>query len=255
MLEIRTLSAGYSGNTVLNHFHASIPEQKITVLLGPNGCGKSTLLKAICGILPAKEGQILLQGQDLRLLPPRELAKTVAYLAQSRRVPDITVRQLVLHGRFPYLSYPRKYRKLDQDITDAALEKMHISHLADTSLTALSGGQRQTVYIAMALAQDTPIVLLDEPTTYLDVRHQLQIMEEARELRREGKTVLMVLHDLNQALQVADEVLLMKQGECMIQGTPEAVFNSKKMDRVFGVNIRRIPTERGWQYYWEGEPV
>lgn len=253
MLEIRNLCAGYPGKVILPNFSAGIPEGQITVLLGPNGCGKSTLLKSICGILPAKGGQILLQGQDLRQLPPRDLARTVAYLSQSRRVPEITVRQLVLHGRFPYLGYPRKYRKIDHQITDAALEKMHLSHLADASLSSLSGGQRQKVYIAMALAQDTPVVLLDEPTTYLDVRHQLQIMEEARQLRSAEKTVVMVLHDLNQALQIADRVILMDRGSLVIQGTAEEVYACGKLDSVFGVGVRRMLTDYGWQYYWEGE--
>lgn len=253
MLEIHNLTSGYSGKNILTQFSATIRAQQITVLLGPNGCGKSTLLKSICGILPPKEGQILWQQQDFRQLSPKQLAQTVAYLAQSRRVPDITVRQLVLHGRFPYLSYPRKYRKIDQEIADSVMEKMHISHLAEKSLASLSGGQRQKTYIAMALAQDTPIILLDEPTTYLDVNHQLQTMEQAKQLRADGKTVVMVLHDLNQALQIADEVILMNRGNLVMQGTPEEIYDSGKLNQVFSVGIRRFPTDYGWQYYWEGD--
>lgn len=251
MLEIRDLTTGYPGKPVLEHFSASIPEGSVTAILGPNGCGKSTLLKAISGLLPIKKGQILWDSQDLGKLSSSERARTVACLPQNRRIPDITVQQLVLHGRFPYVSYPRRYRSLDLEITQQAMETLHIAHLAEKPLASLSGGQQQRVYIAMALAQDTPLVLLDEPTTYLDVHHQLQILSLARLLRHRGKTVVMVLHDLNQALQNADRILLLDQGRLMAQGTPEEVFASGMLDPVFGVSVCRVSFESGWQYYWK----
>ena len=258
MFEIKNLCVGYSGRTVSRDISLSVPDGQVTVILGPNGCGKSTLLKGLCGILPVMSGEATLHGESLLGLPPRKLAQKVAYLAQSRRVPDITVQRLVLHGRFPYLSYPRRYRKEDYLAAQTAMEQMHIADLADKSLESLSGGQRQKVYIAMALAQNTQVILLDEPTTYLDVAHQLQMMRQAKALSAEGKIVVMVLHDISLALQTADQIVLMNQGRVVTAGTPESVFETGALDRVFGVKIGRIQTEQGWHYYYqEGtyEPV
>ena len=175
MLEIKNLWAGYEERTVLKNLNLTIPEGKVTVILGPNGCGKSTFLKSLCGILNIESGQVILDGTDLLSQPPRQLAQSIAYLSQSRQIPDITAYRLVLHGRFPYLGYPRRYRKEDHAIARSVMEQMGVLELADTLMEKLSGGQRQKVYIAMALAQDTPVILLDEPTTYLDISHQLQL--------------------------------------------------------------------------------
>ena len=255
MLEVRQLSAGYPDKSVLNHINLTIPTGKITVLLGPNGCGKSTLLKALCGILPVAGGQVKLNGENLLALPPKQLARNVAYLAQSRHVPDITAHRLVLHGRFPYLGYPRRYRKEDHACARAAMEQMGVWDLADTLLENLSGGQRQKVYLAMAMAQDTPVVLLDEPTTYLDISHQLQLMQLARQLADRGKTVLMIIHDLPHAFQTADKLILMEKGTVAAEGTPEELFSSGMIDRVFRVRLKRAETEHGWRYYCEeGSP-
>ena len=159
MLEIRHLSAGYPGNPVLRDISLTIPGGAVTVIAGPNGCGKSTLLKALTGILPAT-GSATLEGQELLGIPGRERARLVAFLPQNRQVPEITAKNLVLHGRFPYLSYPRRYRQEDLAAAEAAMEKMGIGDLAERRLNTLSGGQRQKVYIAMALAQDTPVVFV-----------------------------------------------------------------------------------------------
>lgn len=253
MTEIRKLCAGYPGKQVLDHISLSIPGQQVTVILGPNGCGKSTLLKALCGILPAADGEVWMDGTELLGLTGKQRAQKVSYLAQSRRIPDITVRRMVLHGRFPYLSYPRRYRAEDYGAADAAMEKMGITTLAEEPLQNLSGGQRQKVYIAMALAQDTPLILLDEPTTYLDIRHQLQMMTQAGRLCKEGKTVVMVLHDLPQAMEYAHRIVLMDQGKIIMEGTPEEVFASGQLDAVFGVKLHRVQTESGWRYFCGGE--
>ena len=143
MVEIRNLTAGYPKNIVLQNINLNIPTGKVTVLLGPNGCGKSTLLKSMCGILPAKNGAVVLDGTNILALPSRQRAQKIAYLAQSRQVPDITAQRLVLHGRFPYLDYPRRYQKTDFDCARAAMEQMGIGDLADTRMDNLSGGQRQ----------------------------------------------------------------------------------------------------------------
>jgi len=255
VVEIKHITAGYSGRTVLKDVSLSLPAGQVTVLLGPNGCGKSTLLKVLCGILPAEAGEILRKGENLLALPPRKLAQTVAYLSQSRQVPDITTERLVLHGRFPYLGFPRRYRPEDMACAKAAMEKMGISDLADSPVETLSGGQRQKVYLAMILAQDTPVVVLDEPTTYLDISHQLQLMQMARELARQGRTVLMVIHDLPHAFQTADQLVLMNNGAVVAAGTPEEIYRSGRISRVFGVTLHRTQTPSGWRYYCQEQAL
>ena len=249
MLDIRNLSAGYPGNPVLRDISLSIPEGAVTVIIGPNGSGKSTLLKALAGILPAS-GSVRLEGLELLELSGRELAKKVAFLPQNRAVPEITVKNLVLHGRFPYLSYPRRYRPEDHKAAEAAMTKMGISDSADRSLATLSGGQRQKVYIAMALAQDTPVVLLDEPTAFLDIAHQLQLMALAKDLAAKGKTVVLVLHDLTLALEHADRMVVMGDGAVRAAGSPEEVFQSHCLKDVFGVDVGRTEVDGKWKYFY-----
>lgn len=250
MLELTDLRASYGGSEVLHGISLSAPTAKITAIVGPNGSGKSTLLKAIAGINPAIGGQISFCGQALRSLPPRELARRVAYLPQNRQVPEITAQRLVLHGRFPYLSYPRRYRQQDMEIARRAMETLEIEALGQREMHTLSGGQRQKVYLAMVLAQDTPVVLMDEPTTFLDIAHQIQLMDQARYLAQQGKTVVMVLHDLSMALQRADRLAVMAEGRILCQGSAEAVYASGCLDEAFGVKVRRVWTDAGWQYYY-----
>lgn len=252
MLEIQTLTAGYPGHPVLTDVNLILPKGKVTVLVGPNGCGKSTLLKALAGIL-ATRGTVLLDGETLSGLPPKKLAQKIAYLPQNRQVPEITAERLILHGRFPYLSYPRQYRAEDHRIAKEAMERMHISHLAQRPLASLSGGQRQKVYIAMALAQDTPVVLLDEPTTFLDISHQFQLMGQALDLANAGKTVVLVLHDLAMALEKADWLVVMEGGRVIAQADPQTVFASGCLTQVFGVELHRMLTPHGWKYYYGTE--
>lgn len=249
MLEINDIRSGYSRNEILHGVSLNARAGEITAILGPNGCGKSTLLKSICGILPTASGQVLLDGQDLLMLPQNQLAQKAAYLSQNRQIPDITVGRLVLHGRFPYLSYPRRYRQEDHAVAKNVMKQMGIGELADTPLNQLSGGQQQKAYIAMALAQDTNVILLDEPTTYLDVSHQLQLLRQARCLADSGKHVLMVVHDLSHALETADHVVLMNAGHVVIQGTPEAIFESGALDDTFGIHVSRVQIHEQWHYF------
>ena len=255
MLDIRNLRAGYRDREVLHGVSLTIPTGKITVIAGPNCCGKSTLLNAIAGINPASDGSILLEDRELRGMPPGELARLVACLPQNRQIPEITAERLVLHGRFPYLSYPRRYRREDLEIARRAMKAMGIEDLADRAVTTLSGGQRQKVYIAMALAQDTPVVLMDEPTTFLDIAHQMQMMAEARFLAEAGKTVVLVLHDLSMALRRADHIAVMAAGHVLAQGDPETIFAGGCLEEAFGVRVERTGTPDGWQYYYTERPV
>lgn len=250
MIELRNLSAGYGREPVLSDISIELTPGKVLALLGPNGCGKSTLLKTILGLQPKLGGEILADGTPADEITPRQLAQKVTYLAQSRNTPNISARRMVLHGRFPYLSYPRRYRREDYEMVEKALQWADAAAFADRSMEELSGGQRQKVYLAMALAQDTETILMDEPTTFLDVAHQLEVMATARRLAQEGKAVLLVLHDLCLALRWADEAAVLAGGGLLFRGTTEEAFESGILDQVFGVRLARVMTEGGWQYYY-----
>lgn len=250
MLEIRNFSAGYGKNHVISQINSQFSPGTVTVLLGPNGCGKSTLLKALCGILPGR-GDVLWDGASLLALPQRQRAKVISYLAQSRPVPDITALRLVLHGRFPYLTFPRRYRQEDLEAARAAMAQMGIADLADIPLSQLSGGQRQKVYIAMVLAQDTPVVLLDEPTSFLDISTQLQTMDQARLLAEQGKTVLVVLHDISRAMACGQQILVMNRGQILATGTPEEIFANGALEQAFAIRLCRFWADSRWHYYCE----
>ena len=249
MIELHDLTVGYGGKSVLRDVSLAFPPGQVTVLLGPNGCGKSTLMKTALGLLPRQGGEVLYDGVDMERLTTRQVARKAAYLAQSRETPSITARRMVLHGRFPYLGYPRRYRAEDYAAAAKALEWAGAADLADRPVQELSGGQRQKVYLAMALAQDTETVFMDEPTTYLDVRHQLEVMSVSRRLADMGRAVVLVLHDLSLALREADRLAVLADGKLRQLGTPEEVFGSGELDRAFGVTVRRVRTENGWLYY------
>lgn len=248
MVECRNLSGGYFGTLVLKNISVTFEKGKVTVLLGPNGCGKSTLLKTILGLNKKSEGEIFLDGTEISLIPSKEVAKKLSYLPQSRNIPNITAERMVLHGRFPYLSYPRRYRREDYEKVEWALKQTGAYEIRHCSMQELSGGQRQKVYIAMALAQDTETILMDEPTTYLDVSHQLEVMTTAKELAKEGKAVVLVLHDLTLAMRYADQLVLMKDGCVVTTGSPEKVYESGLMDEVFQVHVERVETKQGYAY-------
>lgn len=250
MIELKNLCAGYGGRDVVHGVSLSFPPGRVAALLGPNGCGKSTILRTVLGLSPKSGGEVLMDGVPLEALSPRERALKAAYLAQSRTVPNITARKMVLHGRFPHLSYPRRYRKEDDEAVDRALDWADARDIAHRPMGELSGGQRQKIYLAMALAQDAPAILMDEPTAFLDVGHQLEVMAVARRLAQEGRAVVMVLHDLPLALRGADDAALLSGGKLVIRGTTEEVYASGHLDRVFGVALRRMETDGGWQYYY-----
>ena len=213
---------------------------EVTVLLGRNGCGKSTLLRALGGLLPALKGRVFLDGQDMAAYRPARRAQLLATLPQGRDVPDITARRLVLHGRFPYLAYPRRYGPAEQALAEAALARVGIPDLADRPLKRLSGGQRQKVYLAMLLCQDSPVMLLDEPTTYLDIGCQLETWQLCRDLAAQGRTVVAVSHDIGQSLRYGHRVLLVEQGRLRMDAGPQEAAASGELERVFGVRIRPV---------------
>lgn len=248
MIELKNVCAGYDGKTVLHHVNVTFEPGKITVLVGPNGCGKSTLLKSLVRINPHSSGEILIGGVSIQKMDQKQLARNVAYLAQNKKAPDISVMKMVLHGRFAHLSYPRKYRQKDIEIAKNALKWAGMEAESEKIVSKLSGGMQQKVYIAMALAQDADTILMDEPTTYLDVVHQLRLMEMARQLAKAGKAVVMVLHDLTQALQIADQVVVLKEGKIIAQGTSDEIYESGSLQRAFGVEVERVHTKSGWHY-------
>ena len=250
MLRVNDVCSAYEGKEVLHQVSLHLQPGKITVLVGPNGCGKSTLLKTMNGIVERTRGEIRINGKNIEAYRPGELAQQIAYLPQNRNVPDITVKRMVLHGRFPYLTYPRRYRRMDIKMAENAIRQMGMEAYADTNMQQLSGGMQQKVYIAMALAQDTPIIMMDEPTSFLDIVHQIHLMEIAKELSGQGKTVVLVLHDLSMALRTADQVIVLKNGEVRGSGTPEEIFESRILEEVFGLAVKRVQTEDGWQYYF-----
>lgn len=251
MIQLKNICAGYDGEEVLHNVSMEFKPGKVTILVGPNGCGKSTLLKSIVRLNPHSSGQILINGEDIESYTSATLAQQVAFLPQSRNVPDIPALRMVLHGRFPYLKYPRRYREEDFEKAREALRWVGMEQHEETNVNHLSGGNQQKIYIAMALAQDTPVVLMDEPTTYLDISYQLRLMRQARMLADQGKAVVMVLHDLVMALKTADYIGVVSDGHLVTYGTPDEIYEKKVLDDVFGVRVCRVETEHGWQYYHE----
>ena len=251
MIELQHVSAGYGGPPVVQDITLDLNPGEVLVLLGPNGCGKSTLLRVIAGLQPPSSGQVLVEGTPISQLGRRKLAQQVTYLPQSRTIPNITAYRMVLHGRVPYLSYPRRYRTEDHAAARRALEQADAWELAPLPVQTLSGGQRQKVYLAMALAQDTQTILMDEPTTYLDIQHQLDLMRFSRTLAKEGKAVVLVLHDLCLALRFAHRGVVLDEGRLLQAGTPEELFSSGILTKTFHTPLARIQTADGWRYYYD----
>ena len=249
MIEVRRLLSGYPGRVVLEDVTLDFRPGEVLAILGPNGCGKSTLLRTVLGLLPGYGGEILYSGAPIESLSPRQIARQAAYLPQDRPVPNITARRMVLHGRFPYLPYPRRYSGEDHAIVRQAMEAAGAWETAEQSLPALSGGQRQKVYLAMALAQNTETIFMDEPTTFLDIRRRLEVMASARRLAGEGRAVVLVLHDLSLALEWADRLAVLREGRLAFLDSPEEAYASGVLEEVFGVRLGRTETDRGWRYY------
>ena len=240
MLEQNRISAGDGKQTVLDGISVDFEKGKLTSIIGVNGCGKSTLLKAILGILSLSSGEIFIDGENLLTISRNEIAKKIAYLSQGKNIPDMTVEQMVLHGRFPYLSYPRRYSSHDREVAIKAMETVGVAEFAHKPLYSLSGGMRQNAYIAMALAQDTDYILLDEPTTYLDIAHQLELMRILRKLADSGKGIVTVMHNLPIAFDFSDKLTVMSNGKIIAYGAPSEICESHIVEDIFGVKIKQV---------------
>ena len=246
MIELSHVSAGYGKKPILQDISLTISDHSVTTIVGPNGCGKTTLLRCLCGQLPLVQGGITICGKSLPQYGRKELAKTVAILPQTRDVPALTVETLVQHGRYPHLGLSRQLTGSDKAVVNYAMEQADVADLADKPLRELSGGQRQRAYIAMALAQDTPILLLDEPATHLDLNRQFELLDLIQKLPLAGKTVVMVLHDLDHALRYSDRLVLLREGQLVQAGTPAELLQSGNLSHVFDLTIRQ--TEDGYLF-------
>lgn len=237
-MEINQISFSYDGKTDrLKEISTRIPEGKITSVIGPNGSGKSTLLGALSQHHRPHSGGIVLDGRDLAAYKPKELAKRLAVVHQHNEAPpDMTVEKLVSYGRLPYRSLLKPESEEDRQAMEWALSCTGLLDKRELRLTQLSGGEQQRVWVAMSLAQRTPLLLLDEPTTYLDIYHQIELLELIRTLNREhGLTIVMVLHDMNQAIRYSDRILVMKEGRLEAEGTPEEIVTAEMIKEIYGV--------------------
>jgi iron-siderophore transport system ATP-binding protein len=238
VIETNHLTLSYGDTIIIDQLDLNIPKGEITVFIGGNGCGKSTLLRSIARLLKPKAGAVLLEGKAIAKMATKDVAKQMAILPQSPVAPEgLTVLQLVKQGRYPYQTWLKQWTKEDEEKVNRALAATGIEDLKDRAVDSLSGGQRQRAWIAMTLAQDTDIILLDEPTTYLDMTHQIEILDLLFELNeKEKRTIVMVLHDLNLACRYAHNIVAVKDKGIFAQGKPEYVINSNLVEKVFGMN-------------------
>lgn len=242
-LETKDLTLTYGEHIIIDELNLQIPKGKVTVLIGSNGCGKSTLLRSLARLMKPKEGQILLDGEKIAKMSTKEIAKRMAVLPQGPVAPEgLSVLQLVKQGRFPYQSWARQWSEEDERMVSNALAATKMTSFAEKAVDSLSGGQRQRAWIAMTLAQGTDTILLDEPTTYLDLTHQIEVLDILFELNeQQGSTVVMVLHDLNLACRYADHIVALADKKIYAQGRPEEIITEQLVRDVFQMESKIIP--------------
>lgn len=247
-LTVRGLTLAYEDRTVVHELDLAVPDGRVTVIVGPNACGKSTTLRALGRLLKPRGGAVLLDGTELSKIPTKKIAQSIGLLPQTPVAPEaITVSDLVARGRQPHQHWWQQWSQEDERAVTDAMERTDITALGSRSVDELSGGQRQRVWIAMALAQETDLLLLDEPTTYLDIAHQVEVLDLVRRLAApaadgtRGRTVVTVLHDLNQAARYADHLVAMKSGRIVAEGRPEDVVTAELVREVFGLEAVIVP--------------
>jgi iron complex transport system ATP-binding protein len=240
-LKAQGVTLAYENRVISEELSVAVPDNSFTVIVGPNACGKSTLLRALSRLLSPSQGKIVLDGKDLAAYRPKEAARLVGLLPQSSTAPEgITVEDLVGRGRYPHQGFIRQWSAADQDAVDRAMAATNIAPLASRRVEELSGGQRQRVWAAMALAQETDLLLLDEPTTYLDIAHQIDLLDLFADLHEQGRTLVAVLHDLNHAARYATHLIAMKDGAIVAQGAPTEIVTAELVHEVFGLRCRVV---------------
>lgn len=240
-LAAKGVTVGYGDRTVIDSLDVVIPPGVVTTIIGPNGCGKSTLLRTLSRLLKPTSGSVVLDGEDIARMRTRDVAKKLGLLPQAPVAPEgLTVADLVARGRHPHQSWLRQWSSDDASVVERALAMTGVADLADRPVDALSGGQRQRVWISMTLAQGTDLLLLDEPTTYLDLAHAIDVLDLVDDLHESGCTVVMVLHDLNLAARYSDNLIVMKAGSVLAQGHPREVLTSELLHEAFGLRAMVI---------------
>ena len=243
MIELKNISFSYGKKSAINKLSTEFKRGILYGIIGPNGCGKTTLLRLICGLLKETQGEILIDGSPLSNYSQKELAKNISLMPQTRPVPDMTVYDFVSSGRFPYLGLSRKLREIDFEKIEKAMAATQTAEFANRYLTSLSGGERQRVYLALLLAQDTDYILLDEPSSFLDISHSILFNEILVSLKKNGKCIVSVFHDISSALKCCDKILVMQNGELKFSGNSTETVKSEILKTVFGVKC--IPLTHG----------
>lgn len=249
MIKINNLVCGYNKKPILCADKIQLSSNTITSIVGINGCGKSTLLKTACGVINHISGDILINDKSIFTLTLNERAKLISYFPQTRSIGAITSKALVMHGRFPHLGYPRRYSKADYEICKNAMQATDTFSLANKKVSELSGGEKQRVFLAMTLTQDTPIIFFDEPTTYLDIANQLEMSELIKNLRDIGKTIVLVIHDLELALSISDNIIVVNNNKTEMFNEPLKAISS--IEKAFSIKTTQVFVKNRIHYIFE----
>ena len=248
MIDVKSISFSYGKKKVLNNINAQFNTGELTFIIGANGSGKSTLLSLIARLLFPDCGTLHIDEKSYTSFSSKDFAKKVSIMVQQRKIPDISVREFVSYGRYPYRSFSKGFSEKDERIVENALLKTGTKEFSKMPLSCLSGGERQRVYIAMLLAQDTPYILLDEPTTFLDIQHSIEIMELLRELKNDGKGIICVMHDISSALKYADRILILKDGNLLLDCAADIAAQSVELKAALGITCKKVIVDGEVEY-------